>query len=204
MPRGHPIEVVLVFFDLLADPPPVVLEDRFELLVGGQGLRVVASMASSRRWRAACRQFDSCAGSGGQARRRRERGGRGEREEELHLSSLALGNAYVCRLAAATTDVRVRLAASEHCDVVCAPRAAGEHEFRLRCDASVLNGLLLPVPCLQSIPGPRTARRASTPGRAASAKKGVGFGPHRLRVVGFARLRYCVLTDGCKNVASGL
>ena len=54
---------------------------------------------------------------------------------------------------------------------MCAPRAAGEHEFRLRCDASVLNGLLLPVPCLQSIPGPHTARRASTPGRAASAKR---------------------------------
>ena len=85
-------------------------------------------MASSRRWRAACRQFDSCAGSGGQASRCRERGSRGEREEELHRSSLALGNAYGCRLAAATTDVRVRLAASEHCDVVCAPRAAGEHE----------------------------------------------------------------------------
>ena len=45
MPGGHPIKIVLVLLDLLADPPPVVLEDRFELLVGGQGLRVVASMA---------------------------------------------------------------------------------------------------------------------------------------------------------------
>ena len=42
---GHAVEIVLVLLDLLADPPPVVLEDRFELLVGGQGLRVVASMA---------------------------------------------------------------------------------------------------------------------------------------------------------------
>ena len=54
--------------------------------------------------------------------------------------------------------------------MVCAPRAAGEHEFRLKCDALVQSRLLLPVPCLQSIPGPRTARRASTRGRAASAK----------------------------------
>ena len=53
--------------------------------------------------------------------------------------------------------------------LLCAPRAAGEHEFRLWCDALVQSRLLLSVPCLQSIPGPRTARRASTP--AASAKR---------------------------------
>ena len=34
LPRGHPVEVVLVFFHFFPDPPPVVLEDRFELLVG--------------------------------------------------------------------------------------------------------------------------------------------------------------------------
>ena len=45
MTGSHAVEVVLVLLDLLADPPPVVLEDGLELLVGGQGLRVVASMA---------------------------------------------------------------------------------------------------------------------------------------------------------------
>ena len=33
LPGGHAIKVVLVLLHLLADPPPVVLEDRFELLV---------------------------------------------------------------------------------------------------------------------------------------------------------------------------
>ena len=97
---------------------------------------------------------------------------------------LALGNACSvlqqrCRALAA----RARAAM-----LLCAPRAAGEHEFRLRCDALVQSRLLLSVPCLQSIPGPRTARRASTP-EADSKCKMVGFGPTRPGVVRFARLR---------------
>ena len=67
-----------------------------------------------------------------------------------------------------SSQLRALCCKSKGCYVVCAPRAAGEHEFRLRCDALVQSRLLLPVPCLQSIPGPRTARRAS---RAASAKR---------------------------------
>ena len=55
--RSHAIEVVLVLLHLLLDPPPVVLEDRLELLVGGQGLRAnqsrrvdgVAAMMQQRR-----------------------------------------------------------------------------------------------------------------------------------------------------------
>ena len=64
------------------------------------------------------RQFDVCTGERREPPRRRKSMCCGDCQKELHLSSLALGNAYVCRLAAATTDVRVRLAASEHCDVV--------------------------------------------------------------------------------------
>ena len=34
--RRHAIKVVLVLLHFFLDPPPVVLEDRFELLVGGE------------------------------------------------------------------------------------------------------------------------------------------------------------------------
>ena len=150
--------------------------------------RVDGVEATIRPWR---RQFDSCAGSGGQARRRRE--GVGCREErrqtkELHGPKLALGNACLVCLLQQRCRVRPCCKEQEGCDVVCAPRAAGEHEFRLRCDALVQSRLLLRVPCLQSIPGPRTARRASTGGGRRKCKM-VGFGRRRPGVVRFARLR---------------
>ena len=72
------------------------------MFIGSQGLRA----HQSRRVDGveATIQFDSCAGSGGQARRRRE--GVGCREErrqtkELHGPKLALGNAYSVCLSAA-------------------------------------------------------------------------------------------------------
>ena len=120
MTGSHAVEIIFIFFNFLADPPPVVLEDRFELLVGGQGLRVVASMASSRRWRAACRQFDSCAGSGGQARRRRQSMCGGDERQELHHSNLAFGNACSVCLAQRLSTARPHFAARVLAATACA------------------------------------------------------------------------------------
>ena len=110
-------------------------------------------MASSRRWRAACRQFDSCAGSGGQARRRRQRGGRGEREEELHLSSLALGNACFVLSCAASDVARPLLLLQEH-EVRCCVRAASGRRARIsaqvRCVSPKWTAAACPVLAIDS------------------------------------------------------
>ena len=110
-------------------------------------------MASSRRWRAACRQFDSCAGSGGQARRRRQRGGRGEREEELHLSSLALGNACFVLSCAASDVARPLLLLQEH-EVRCCVRAASGRRARIsaqvRCVSPKWTAAARPVLAIDS------------------------------------------------------
>ena len=163
-------------------------------------------MASSRRWRAACRQFDSCAGSGGQARRRREgvrcREERGQ-TKELHGPKLALGNAYsVCLSAAmscAAPCCKSKLAA-----MLCARR---ERPASTNFGSGAMRWSKADC-CWPSRACNRflvRAQLAERRGEADSKCKGVGFGPRRPAVVRFQWLRYCVLTDGCKNVdASGL
>ena len=74
---------------------------------------------------AAPREFGSCAGSGGQARRRREGVGCCEERrqtKELHGPKLALGNAYFVPSCAASDLARQLFAARARAAMLCACR----------------------------------------------------------------------------------
>ena len=84
---------------------------------------------TSRRWRggydSAATEFDSCAGSGGQARRPRQSMCGGDERQELHHSNLAFGNACSVCLAQRLSTARPPFAARVLAATVCARPSDG-------------------------------------------------------------------------------